>query len=118
MRASRILGGRPDRAIMAIAQLCEEREESPVPTPSLNSTFTPPRLSLLPPQTPYTIGSSPMRPTEVHMPVPDRLTQIPPSQSASQASDAQAGPSRSPPEHMAPKRGKWTSPPPPEAPLA
>ncbi|KAA1475776.1 hypothetical protein DENSPDRAFT_883822 [Dentipellis sp. KUC8613] len=113
MRASRILAARPERAIVAIAQLCEERADNLNSPVSSTVAPVPPRLSPIPPQTPYTVGSSPMRTPEVQMPVPERLS--PP---VVQASNLQAGPSRTAPEHMEPKRSKWTSPPPPEAPLA
>ena len=121
MRASRILATRPERAIIAIASLCEERVEALVPAASANTTFVPPRLSplsSLPPQTPYTVSSSPMRPSEVHMPVPDEKSPSQLSTTGPTSTDATARSPTSPPEHMAPKRGKWTSPPPPEAPLA
>lgn len=115
MRASRILAARPERAFVALAQLCEERKDEELlhASPS-RSSFTLPRLSSVPKaaQTPYTIGSNPMRPSGA--PEPDRLSppevhQIP------SALSPRPTPSM-PPEHMAPKRAKWTSPPPPEAP--
>ncbi|CCM03214.1 uncharacterized protein FIBRA_05338 [Fibroporia radiculosa] len=130
MRASRILASRPERAIVALAQLCEERksEELLHPSPS-RGAFVPPRLSPLPPQVPYTVSSSPMRPT--HLPVADDLSpqespvvspltsSTAPSPSLVSVSDLETNvPIRLPIdqlEHMAPKRGKWTSPPPPEA---
>ncbi|THH17483.1 hypothetical protein EW146_g3334 [Bondarzewia mesenterica] len=118
MRASRILASRPERAVVAIAQLCEERVQALGPSATSNTTFIPPRLSPIPPQIPYTVGSSPMRPIEVQMAIPDRIS---PSQITGPvpiSPSVQAGPSRSPPEHMAARRGRWTSPPPPEAPLA
>jgi terminal uridylyltransferase len=113
MRAVRILATRPDRAIIALAELCEERkDEELVSAPP----YVPPRLSHLPPQTPYTVGSSSLRPKGAQ---PDRLS--PPSQFF------EPGPRKAivgqvstptPPEHMAARRSKWTSPPPPEAPPA
>jgi len=112
MRASRILAARPDRAVVALAELCEERKEDLIsPPPSV-----PPRLSPLPPQTPYTVGSFSIRPKGS---VQERLS--PPTQFF------EPGPRNlpvtqvstpSPPEHMAAKRTKWTCPPPPEAPSA
>ena len=110
MRASRILANRPERAIVALADLCEERkDDEPVPAP-----YVPPRLSTLPPQTPYTIGSSPLRPKGA---APDRLS--PPTKffepSLSRLPIAKPVSIPPPPEHMAARRSKWTSPPPPEA---
>ncbi|KAF4586419.1 hypothetical protein EYR38_010695 [Pleurotus pulmonarius] len=106
MRASRILASRPERAIVALAELCEERADDHLISPPV-----PPRAP--PPQTPYTVGSSSMRPKGVQA---DKLS--PPMQffeSGSRPRGAIHVPSRSPPEHMAPKRSKWTSPPPAEA---
>ncbi|KAL0578064.1 hypothetical protein V5O48_003926 [Marasmius crinis-equi] len=112
MRASRILAARPDRAILALADLCEERKDEDLVTAP---PFTGSRQ--VPPQTPYTVGSRPMRPKAA--PSPDRLS-IPTNLSSAEtgAASTQEVESRSPPEHMAPKRSKWTSPPPPEAPSA
>lgn len=113
MRASRILAMRP-RALVTLAQLCEEKAEDP-PTTSPPSVFVPPRLSI-PPQTPYTVGSNSMRPKGVSA---ERLS---PQTEFFEPENRHPGdncvPSRTPPEHMAPKRTQWTSPPPPEAPPA
>lgn len=108
MRAIRILGARPERAILALSELCEERkDEELVPAP--------PRLSNIPPQTPYTVGSSSIRPkgfeSERFSP-PTKFFEPGPQHPSPQVII------RPPPEHMAPKRSKWTSPPPPEAPPA
>ncbi|KAI0270719.1 hypothetical protein BC834DRAFT_529456 [Gloeopeniophorella convolvens] len=112
MRASRILSTRPERAIYSIAQLCEERTDILVPATSPTATFVPPRLSPFPPQTPYTVGSSPMRPTKIDVPDPKSIPETPSKPSPSEASPSPApGPSVTP-DHMAPKRSKWTSPPP------
>ena len=109
MRASRILASRPDRAIVALAELCEERkdEELIVAPPHVSRSIT------LPPQTPYTVGNQTMRPK-----VAERFS--PPTQFFEPRPPQAFQPTtlRPPPEHMAPKRGKWTSPPPPEAPSA
>ncbi|KAF8797597.1 hypothetical protein BYT27DRAFT_7204404 [Phlegmacium glaucopus] len=109
MRASRILASRPDRAIVALAELCEERkdEELIAAPPYVSRSVT------LPPQTPYTVGNQTMRPK-----VAERFS--PPAQLFEQQPPQAFQPAslRPPPEHMAPKRGKWTSPPPPEAPSA
>lgn len=111
MRASRILAGRPDRAVLALAELCEERKDEYLASPP---PFVPPRLSPLPPQTPYTVGSSPMRPKGVPVPGrPSSPTQA--SESGPHKLAVQRVSTHAPPEHMAPKRGKWTSPPLPEA---
>ncbi|OJA17826.1 hypothetical protein AZE42_06159 [Rhizopogon vesiculosus] len=111
MRASRILAMRP-RAVAALAQLCEEKTETLQAT-SPPSVFIPPRLSF-PPQTPYTVGSNSMRPkgapAELLSPQPEFF------EPGNRHSGDNCVPSRTPPEHMAPKRTQWTSPPPPEAP--
>ena len=108
MRASRILATRPDRAIVALAELCEERkDEELVAAPPFVS-----RSVALPPQTPYTVGNQTMRPK-----VAERFS--PPAQFFEPGPQVvQPAELRPPPEHMAAKRGKWTSPPPPEAPSA
>ncbi|KAI0632885.1 hypothetical protein C8Q77DRAFT_853215 [Trametes polyzona] len=137
MRASRILQARPDRAILALAQLCEERADETLGPPATRqrSSNGPPRLASVPPQTPYTVGSSPMRPAGISVPAPEEIAspRTPshgPSSPASpsplsprDSSDRSIGvngiPLRLPVDkldHMAPIRGKWTSPPPPEAP--
>ncbi|KAI9459926.1 hypothetical protein BJY52DRAFT_1186228 [Lactarius psammicola] len=112
MRASRILSTRPERAIYAIAQLCEERMEALIPATSSTAAFVPPRLSPFPPQTPYTVGSSPMRQTKIDVPVPKNVSEAP---SKLPPSEVPPRPGPSTPDHMAPKRSKWTSPPPPSA---
>ncbi|TDL26858.1 hypothetical protein BD410DRAFT_763019 [Rickenella mellea] len=115
MRASRILASRPERALLALTQLCEERKDDDVVrAPPSNKPYTRPRLSI-PPQTPYAIGANSQRSNGTYE--PERLS--PPRQFFENRSPTllpPVVPSRSPPEHMAPKRGKWTSPPPPEAP--
>ena len=61
MRASRVFSSRPERAIMALAQLCEERKEDEIVQPdgsNQTSPFIPPRMSPIPAQIPYTTGSS------------------------------------------------------------
>lgn len=113
MRASRILTSRPDRAFYAIAQLCEERSEGLNPETSPATTFVPPRLSPFPPQAPYTVGSSPMRLTKIDVRDPKSVSEMPPKSPPSEETSA-PGPSTTP-DHMAPKRSKWTSPPPPSA---
>lgn len=125
MRASRIFQARPDRPLLALAQLCEERvEEDPLPdTPMGGVTYIPPRLTPLPPQTPYTVGSSSMRPQVVPAPVPQKPSS--PTSPTQERKSPQTSPplpvtrqSPPPPEHMGPTRSKWTSPPPPDAPDA
>ncbi|TFK96097.1 hypothetical protein BDV98DRAFT_338843 [Pterulicium gracile] len=118
MRAGRILAGRPERALLALSQLCEERGDDLVTAPNH-------KLAPIPPQTPYNIGSrdrmttrsgikpdSLSPPTQFYEPGP----QVPAS-SSSALTDIGSGvaATQEPPEHMAPKRSKWTSPPPPEA---
>ncbi|KAF9480270.1 hypothetical protein BDN70DRAFT_620917 [Pholiota conissans] len=110
MRAVRILQTRPERAIVALADLCEERkDEELVVAPPYNTRPS------LPPQTPYTVGSGSqtLRPK-----ITERFS--PPAQFFEPGPRQVVQPVtlRPPPEHMAPKRGKWTSPPPPEAPSA
>ena len=64
MRASRVFSARPERAIMALAQLCEERKDDEIVQPdgsNQTSPFIPPRMSPIPAQTPYMVGSSPAR---------------------------------------------------------
>ena len=116
MRASRILSTRPERAVFAIAQLCEERIEGGNPAASPTAAFVPPRLSPFPPQIPYTVGSRPMRQTKIDVPDPKSISDTSPKSPPSEAPSA-PGPSTptSTPDHMAPKRAKWTSPPPPSA---
>lgn len=113
MRACRILAARPERAYQAIAQLCEERDDNIAPAPTANS-YVSPRISI-PPQTPYSVGTHSFRPRGApereRLPLPRQ-----PLRQDNQPSLPHTVASRSPPEHMAPKRTKWTSPPPPEAP--
>lgn len=136
MRASRILQMRPDRAILALAQLCEERKDETLgpPPPQARSSFAPPRLNSIPPQTPYTVGSSPMRSNDITVAVPEDVASRKFSQMSSPVSPVASSPNDSPGgrfasanalplrlpadklDHMAPIRSKWTSPPPPEAP--
>ncbi|KIJ47359.1 hypothetical protein M422DRAFT_249215 [Sphaerobolus stellatus SS14] len=124
MRASRILAARPERTIMALAQLCEEREdEFARPLPS--QPFVPPRLSI-PSQPPYSVNSSELRPSgslpefftpASSVPISSRM---PGDDSHSNSSPPKAVDLPSTvadtPEHMAPKRSKYTSPPPPDDP--
>lgn len=113
MRASRVLAARPERAYLALSELCEERKEMEEFTPS--GLFIPPRLSF-PPQIPYTIGSNSFRPNgSVQR---DRLSPTRPDTGIIATTAPTEVPSNEPPVHMAPKRSKWTSPPPQEAPDA
>jgi hypothetical protein len=111
MRATRILSTRPERAHYAIVQLCEERIDALTPATSPTAAFVPPRLSPFPPQPPYTVGSSPMRLTMIEVPDPTIISDTPQKRLPPEAAPA-PGPSTSTPDHMAPKRSKWTSPPP------
>jgi terminal uridylyltransferase len=124
MRASRILSSRPERAIIALAQLCEEREDELVRASPAQHTFnhTPPRLASFPAQTPYTVGASRRPTTGDRLSPPMKLFDRPPKVAdpthTRSASEDVVENSNIPPEHMAPKRGKWTSPPPVDAPPA
>jgi terminal uridylyltransferase len=111
MRATRILSTRPERAHYAIVQLCEERIDALTPATSPTAAFVPPRLSPFPPQAPYTVESSPMRLTMIEVPDPTIISVAPQKPLPPGAASA-PGPSASTPDHMAPKRSKWTSPPP------
>ncbi|KAK7441723.1 hypothetical protein VKT23_016386 [Stygiomarasmius scandens] len=114
MRASRILAVRPERAILALAELCEERGDEEL--------VSPPDRKQVPPQTPYGVGSRPPKPNK---PTPIPIVPAPRSQPPSQSTPRNTStttpspPSTTnpppPPAHMAPRRSKWTSPPPPEA---
>ncbi|OBZ74431.1 Poly(A) RNA polymerase protein cid1 [Grifola frondosa] len=116
MRASRILAARPERAVLALAQLCDERKDETLgPASVVRSTFTPPRLTSLPPQAPYTVGSNPSRPNGVTVPVPTTVSPHINSHGPSTPSSP-SSPVSPTLDHMAPIRGRWTSPPPPEAP--
>lgn len=105
MRASRILAMRP-RAILALSQLCEEKagDASPAPPPSL---FVPPRMSHSPQGT-FSGGTSSTQSRSAsssrHSPKPEFFD--PGNRDTTE---------HRMPEHMAPKRSQWTSPPPPEA---
>ena len=110
MRASRILAARPERAWLALAELCEERKaDDLVSAPP----FAGSRLSNPPPQTPFPVGSQSMQANKVP---PDRPSPTEKPTETTNGSPAPDVPERPVPEHMAPKRSKWTSPPPPEAP--
>ena len=115
MRASRILAMRP-RAITALSQLCEEKVGEPLPPVPPPSIFVPPRLSV-PAQVTHSAGNSP---TQSKGPSPSGRLSLRPEllEHAKGALTGQCTPVQTPPEHMAPKRSRWTSPPPPEAPPA
>lgn len=178
MRASRILATKPDRALIALAQLCEEREEELVPAAPGNGNpylTTAGRLHPLPPQVPYTVGSSQNPPPvpiqivapgsgpilsadsfvnngtpasveakEAPRPLFQPLSTPSPSEGPAAGPSSTISPSVNPTadplqqhmhgrktsvdvvaeggtpklQHMAPTRSKWTSPPPPDAPLS
>lgn len=64
MRASRVFSARPERAIVALAQLCEERKDDEIVNPDGSNQinpFIPPRMSPMLAQTPYAVESSPTR---------------------------------------------------------
>jgi len=73
MRASRILSARPDRTIISLAQLCEERETE-FTRPIAPQPFIPPRLAPIPAQTPYSVGSHTLLPNSGQ---PDRISPPP-----------------------------------------
>nr|GAT48171.1 predicted protein [Mycena chlorophos] len=104
MRASRILTNRPERAVLALAELCTERaDDHLVAAPN----YGVPRP---PPQTPYTVGSGSSRaktPAGPTISSPTPTTPATGSRTGLPAPPATA--------HMAPRRSKWTSPPPPDA---
>ncbi|KAF5352994.1 hypothetical protein D9758_007885 [Tetrapyrgos nigripes] len=112
MRASRILAVRPERAIIALADLCEERPDEELVTAPLHA----PRQ--VPPQTPYGVGSRPLRSKAPPFAVPPLPAPVARLQESAIPSLVQEVSHTPPPPHMAPKRSKWTSPPPPEAPSA
>ncbi|PFH47541.1 hypothetical protein AMATHDRAFT_77161 [Amanita thiersii Skay4041] len=111
MRASRVLSSRPERAVLALSELCEERKEDELVSAP---PFSAPRLSNPPPQTPFPVGSRPNRSQGA-----DPLS---PTTRFFESSDGPSGQQQQPhvtqgpvPEHMAPKRAKRTSPPPADA---
>ncbi|KAJ7270848.1 hypothetical protein C8J57DRAFT_293187 [Mycena rebaudengoi] len=123
MRASRILSNRPERAVVALAELCAERpDEDLISAPASSTSFVvaPPRP---PPQTPYSVGSGsgsrPKAPVPVLGTAPaNNGTNGHGNGSAISSGGAGASslPAPPPEAHMAPRRSKWTSPPPPGAP--
>ena len=115
MRASRILATRPERAIIALAQLCEERKDTELVTSPPPTIFVPPRLSPIPPQTPYTVRS---KSGPKGLPSPEQVAAEPELVGTELKPPASHQVPIRTPEHMAPKRSEWTSPPPPEAPPA
>ncbi|KZT50951.1 PAP/OAS1 substrate-binding domain-containing protein, partial [Calocera cornea HHB12733] len=109
MRASRIFSTRPDRAFLALTQLCEERDEELVRAPSPQPYHGPPRS--FPAQSPYTVGTHFWRPA-----TQDRLSPPRPSNKPLETEQEQVQSEANVPDHMAPRRQRWTSPPPPDAP--
>ncbi|KAJ6520627.1 hypothetical protein DFH09DRAFT_1427096 [Mycena vulgaris] len=106
MRASRILSNRPERAVVALAELCAERpDEDLVSPPATASAFG---VLRPPPQTPYSVGSGSGRSTKTSI--------SPPISVSPRAGTGTTLPAPPPSAHMAPRRSKWTSPPPPGAP--
>ena len=105
MRASRVFSARPERAIMALAQLCEERKEDEIAQPdgsNQTSPFIPPRMSPTPAQTSYTAGSSPVR---LNADAPPHVPQF----ARNFAYHQQTVPQRLPtlPEHATANRPDW-----------
>ncbi|KAJ7222505.1 hypothetical protein GGX14DRAFT_492140 [Mycena pura] len=103
MRASRILSNRPERAVVALAELCAERPDGDLVSPP--ATFG---VSRPPPQTPYSVGSGNGRSKAPAGPIP--------TSSGMTVGSGTTLPAPPPSAHMAPRRSKWTSPPPPGAP--
>ena len=108
MRASRVFSARPERAVVALAQLCEERKDDEIVQPDgLNQTspFIPPRMSPIPAQTQYTGGSSPIR---LNVDAAPHVPQF----AHNLAHQQQAVPQRLPtlPEHVTATHPEWTNP--------
>ena len=117
MRASRILASRPERAVAALSLLCEEREEAP-PTPMTETIYpqTIPRFPSISPQVPYMVGISPCRASIGRLSPARNIFEPPtPPDDGTRSPQEEAVADRPLPEHMAPTRSKWTSPPPPDA---
>ncbi|KAJ7248879.1 hypothetical protein B0H12DRAFT_1123184 [Mycena haematopus] len=106
MRASRILSNRPERAVVALAELCTERPDEDLVSPP-SSSFN---VLRPPPQTPYSVGSGSGRSKAPAAPTISAPISVTPSPATTTL------PAPPPSAHMAPRRGKWTSPPPPDAP--
>lgn len=103
MRASHILATRPERAWLALAELCDKRKaDDLVSAPP----FAASRLSNPPPQTPFPVRSQSTQANRV--PPPDRLSPTAQPAEPTNGSPAPEVPERPVPEHMAPKRSKWT----------
>ncbi|KAJ7115558.1 hypothetical protein C8R43DRAFT_1038814 [Mycena crocata] len=112
MRASRILSNRPERAVVALAELCAERPDEDLISPPTSSPFGVVRPP--PPQTPYSVGSGS---GSGRSKAPSAPTISAPSPSAGNGNlSGTTLPAPPPSAHMAPRRSKWTSPPPPGAP--
>ena len=107
MRAARVFSARPERAILALAQLCEERKDDEIVQPdgsNQTSPFIPPRMSPTPAQTQYTGGSSPVRLNVDAAPhVPQFVRNL--------AHQQQAVPQRLPtlPEHVTATHPEWNN---------
>ncbi|KAJ6463374.1 hypothetical protein C8R45DRAFT_1025476 [Mycena sanguinolenta] len=106
MRASRILANRPERAVVALAELCTERPDEDLVSPP-SSSFN---VLRPPPQTPYSVGSGNGRSKAPAAPTISAPISVTPSPATI---TLPAPPATA---HMAPRRSKWTSPPPPDAP--
>jgi len=124
MRASRILATRPERATIALADLCQERQADdllvapprrPYLTPQRDSFFEPaPALSVPlvirdPRQTDSTVNDSPRSSSPFPHPSPSTTTTTPPTQTLPPPPHIASH------THMLPKRSKWTCPPPEDA---
>lgn len=118
MRAARILGQRGVvGGLTILTQLCEERGEELLRASTSPNAAAPPRLASIPPQPPYSVGSNPPQP-KANAPV-DRLS--PPRKifqptHIRSLSEEDFRENRATPDHMAPRRTKWTAPPPEDSP--
>ncbi|KAF8335781.1 uncharacterized protein EI90DRAFT_2992843, partial [Cantharellus anzutake] len=117
MRAFRILVSKPDRTHSVLTQLCEERDETPL-TP-LTETIYPqpiPHFTSISRPALHIVDTSPRSIPVDRLSPPQNFfgTSTPPDDEL-RTSQEVAVADRPLPEHMAPTRSKWTSPPPPDA---
>ena len=128
MRAMRILSTKHDVAMSSLASLCEEREDEVPRSANQRSSFN--RFNNPGSPRSHSAGGSPVVP-KLGLSAPGNRSQetfrpqfapstpitiTAPSPSARPFVPAVLPPTMVPPPHMAPQRGKWTSPPPEHAP--